>query len=692
MRAAAEAMSEEAAKPRELFDTLLKWSGRVRLDSNGEATVEVPINDSLTQFGIVAIASSGVDRFGTGETKIRSVQPLQLLSGLPPLVREGDRYRALVTVRNTSKAAMDVVIGAASTRNDSGKSSTIAKTDLRVALAPGESREVRWSVEVPSGVERIDWTLTAMDATGRERDALKLTQKVVPAVPVGVQQATLIQLDRPPTMKVALPPDALPGRGGVSIAVRPRIAEGLEEVRRFMADYPFICLEQKVSKAVALRDRELWDVIAREIATHLDGNGLARYFPSGREGSDVLTAYVLAVAHEAGWEIPPEPKARMEAALVRFVRGELSVFAWSPRADHTERKLSAIEALARGGKADAAMLAGLKLDPNQSPTSAVIDLLSALSRITDVPERARVITETEQILRVRLTLQGTTMGFSTERSDYWWWMMASPDANAVRAILTLMPHDAWREDIPRMVRGALARQKNGHWNTTIANVWGVLAMEKFSARFESTPVTERTDAALGGSRHTFDWQAAPQGGQAILAWPAGVNTAQVAQQGTGRPWLTVQSLAAIPLKAPFVAGYRIEKSISAIQRKIPGKWTRGDVLRVKLEVDAQSDMTWVVISDPIPAGATLLGRGLARDSQILGAAEQRAGWTVPVFEERAFDAFRAYYHFVPKGKWSVEYTLWPNNEGTFALPQTRVEAMHSPEMFGERPNERIVVE
>ncbi len=44
---------------RELFDTLLLWRARVPLDDNGNAVVEIPLNDSLTSFRIVAVASSG---------------------------------------------------------------------------------------------------------------------------------------------------------------------------------------------------------------------------------------------------------------------------------------------------------------------------------------------------------------------------------------------------------------------------------------------------------------------------------------------------------------------------------------------------------------------------------------------------------------------------------------------------------
>ena len=95
--------------------------------------------------------------------------------------------------------------------------------------------------------------------------------------------------------------------------------------------------------------------------------------------------------------------------------------------------------------------------------------------------------EAEQILRSRLNFQGTTMGFSTERRDFLWWLLVSTDGNAARALLSLMDSPAWREDIPRMARGALGRQLRGRWDTTVANAWGVLAMEKFSKAFRSCP-------------------------------------------------------------------------------------------------------------------------------------------------------------------------------------------------------------
>src|SRR5208283_3464936 len=134
------------ASARELFDTLLLWRARVSLDPAGDAVVDIPLNDSLTSFRLVAIASSGADLFGTGEAAIRSTQDLMLLSGLPPVVRESDRFRASFTVRNASERRMPVQLSA---RVASGGKGLPPLDMRRIELAPGEAREVAWDLTVP---------------------------------------------------------------------------------------------------------------------------------------------------------------------------------------------------------------------------------------------------------------------------------------------------------------------------------------------------------------------------------------------------------------------------------------------------------------------------------------------------------------------------------------------------------------
>jgi len=181
----------------------------------------------------------------------------------------------------------------------------------------------------------------------------------------------------------------------------------------------------------------------------------------------------------------------------------------------------------------------------------------------------------------------------------------------------------------------------------------------------------------------------------LLPWPPAQSGAQqltLTQDGSGKPWATIESLAAIALKAPFAAGYRITKTITPLDPAVKGIYTRGDVVRVHLDIDAQTDMTWVVVNDPVPAGATILGSGLGRDSEAATHDEKTPDSVWPSFVERGFDGYRAYYAFLPKGKFPVEYTVRLNNVGSFGLPPTRVEALYAPSTYGVLPNATLVVQ
>ena len=717
------------AQTRELLDTLLLWQPAIQLDANGQAKVTVPLNDALTTFKIVAVADASTGLFGTGSTSIRATQDLQIISGLPPLVREDDQFRAQITLRNTTKTAMKVEVTPRATLLD--------LKPQAIDIPPEEAREVAWNVTAPAQLaqtraEAILWEIEAKDTVSGARDALKARQRIIAAVPLTVQQATLVQVDGSFNLDVSPPADALPGRGGLKMSLQPKLAEGLPGVRDWWARYPFSCLEQKTSKAVGLRDDALWQTVVAQLPTYLDSDGLANYFPprdgDANRGSDTLTAYLLAATHEAAsinpaFALPDEARAPMERGLIAFVEGRIQRNFWSPRKDLDMRKIAAVEALSRYGKAQGRMVSSITVAPNQWPTHTVIDWLNILKRVADVPQRDQRLAEAMQILRSRLSFQGTKLIFSTEQDDYWWWLMQNGDVNTARLMLAVMDDPAWKDDMGRLANGFISRQQGGAWHTTTANLWGGLALEKFSAKFEATPVAGVTKAALGsnaagvdwskiervkpsdigGADHQVSWFGAPaspgnfKNNSMFLPWgkAGGKEALAVTHQGPGKPWLTLQSVAAIQLKAPFAAGYAITKTVTPVEqvnKSLPaGQYTRGDVLRITLEVSASADMTWVAITDPIPSGATILGSGLGRDSEIATQGETRSGAGWPAFEERSFESFRSYYEYLPKGTVKMEYTVRLNNAGDFALPPSRVEALYAPEMFGEAPNARVRV-
>jgi len=675
---------------RELFDTLLLWRGRVALDERGEASIEVPLNDALTSFRIVAVATGGVALFGTGGTTIRSTQDLMVLPGIAPLVREGDRFPAEFTVRNASNRDMQVTVAG------QAEGLSVSLPPQTLTLSPGEAKAAAWDLTIPLGVQTVQYTVEATETGGAASangavDRVQVKQQVRPAVPVRPVQATLLRWEETIRQPVERPADALPDRGGLRVALSPTLTTGLAGVREWMKNYPYTCLEQKVSRAVALRDERLWQDVVAALPSYTDDDGLLKYFPTIQWGSDVLTSYILAISHEAGWPLPEDLKNRTLDGLEKFVVGSVTRYSALPVADLSLRKLAALAALSRYGKFDPNLLSSITVEPNLWPTSAVLDWWSLLQREEKIADRERRLKEAEQIVRARLNLQGTVMGFSTEQSDNLWWLMASSSTNAVRLLLFLLQADQWRDDLPQLMRGTLMRQRHGAWDGTITNAWGVLAVEKFSQIFEATPVTGTTSAALVAAAQQVEWAQSPTGGTLDFSWPPRREDLVVDHRGSGNPWVTIQARAALPLKAPFSSGYRIVRTLTPVETREAGRWSRGDIIRVRLEIDAQADMTWVVVSDPLPAGASHLGGGL-RTSRIATQGEKQQGQVWPAFEERSFEAFRAYYEFVPKGHFTVEYTIRLNQSGQLQMPTTRVEALYAPEMFGELPNEPFEVQ
>lgn len=702
----------QGANARELFDTLLLWKPVIKLDKHGQASVSIPLNDALTSFRIAAIAHAGAARFGSGSALIRTTQELMLFSGLPPFVREGDQLQAMVTVRNASQRPLTTQVTATPLGVET------ALKPQRVKLDAGQAATLAFPLRVPYNVTGLDWQIDAAvvgESTAQSpnrlqiKDRLKVHQQVGAAYPVRVYQQTIQQLQagQPWQMTVQAPAQAVPGRGGIDVRLNRSLVGSLGSVREWMQRYPYICLEQRASVAVTLEDQARWNIVMLSLGQHLDGDGLARYFPMDwLPGDDSLTSYLLQIADAAGYDIPETARERMLKGLEDFVAGRIHRYGSIQTADVVLRKLAAIDALARYDHARPEMLDALEIRPELWPTSGVIDWLSILKRMPALPEAEQKRAQAMQVLQSRWMVSGTQFTFSTEKQDDLWWLMVSPDVNAART-LDLLAADPQlpAEDAGRLARGLLSRQQAGHWRTTLANAWGVLALRHFQKAHEQTAVTGQVELSLAGQSQHLPWsraavakpakavnaatQPAPwaEAGGLLTqyAWPQAPAPLQIQQQGEGKPWAFVTAKAALPLQAPLFAGYRLQREVMPVSQKTAGRWQRGDVYRVRLTVEAQADMTWVVINDPVPSGATILGSGLGGDSQQLTQNEQRLGWQRPAYEERALDGFRAYYAYVPKGKFTVEYTVRLNQPGQFTLPGSRVEAMYAPEVFAELP-------
>ncbi|OYU14784.1 MAG: alpha-2-macroglobulin [Alphaproteobacteria bacterium PA4] len=680
-----------AALVRRDFNPVLVWRDRVRLDARGQALVPLRLNDSLSGFRLVAVATAGNDLFGTGMTTIRTTQDLQLLPGIPPFARDGDAYVATVLARNTTTAPMRVRL--------TGSAGTLRLPPLDLTIPAGGAQTAAWRVVAPAP-GRIVWQIAA-HAAGGQTDQVAVTQTITPAVPVETWQASFFQAGGS-ALPMASPAGALPGQGGVTVALSGSLGGDLPGVRAYMAAYPYDCIEQQLSRAVALGDRAGWDRAAAALPGYLDGNGLVRFFPADWiAGDDALTAYVLRLSAASGWPLPETARAPMIAGLTGFVMGRvvrshadvLVVDKGSGRAtradlsgDEPVRLVTAVSALAAVGAARPTMLEPLNVTPDNWPTVTVIDWIGLLERLP-VPGGAARMAQAEAVLRARLDVQGTTLRLN--RSDAPFQLLASPDATAAQLLALAVRRPAWRSEAPRIARALMLAQRRGHWDTTPANALGTLAVRDFQRAFEAAPVTGATRVALGGQQRSFDWAGTPA--PQILPWPVGTASLGVRHTGAGAPWVMVTARAAVPLTKAFASGFGLSRQVSPVTQAVPGQWSRGDVMRVRLTITPRAPAEWVVINDPVPAGATILGGTLGGRSQLLADAEGSGNGMPPSFVERRGDAVHAHYAALTRAPVIYDYTLRLGSVGSFRLPPTRVEALYAPDMMAMLPNAPLVV-
>lgn len=661
---------------RELFDTLLFWNARVPVGADGKARVEVPLNDSLTSFRIVAIAQAGSERFGTGSTSIRTHKPLMLLSGLPPIVRTGDRFPAEFTLRNATEAPQSIEIDAAA----DGVGDLPSR---HLELAPGESAPISWDIDVPQQRERIDLRVRAR--AGEIRDEVRASVRVVPVHRVETLQATIGRVDREFRVPVRKPADAEANRGGIEVSLAKSLTGGLAGVYDYMREYPYPCLEQRVSKAIVLHRPEDWQAIVDALPTYIDKDGLLKFFPTMTRGSVALSSYVLSVAASAGLEIPEETRNRIVGGLIAFLNGSLE--GRDAEIASPLNRLTAIEALARHGAAQPEMLDTITIEPALWPTNGVIDLWSIALRLEGLKAADDLRSDAARILRSRLRQQGTFADVG-DGGSFTGNFLRCDDSGLLRLVDLLVESDSWPDELPLLVRGALQHQRRGHWRCTTSNALGTLAVEHFAAAHESEAVAGTVDVALGDGERRVEW-ASVEGDRAEidLPWPTEAKAAEVKieQAGTGRPWAIVRARAALPLREPIEAGYRLHRKLEPVEQRKPGEFHRGDIWRVVLDIDASVDAAWVVVDDPLPPGASHLGTGLGRERSLDAADDAEAPNAVPTFVERRHESFRAYFERLDEGSHRLTYTIRLNQSGRFALPASRVEAMYAPETFAAVP-------
>lgn len=665
------------ATTRELFDTLLYWKSDLKPNENGFLEVEVPLNDSLTSFKIVAIVHSGKDKFGSGSTQIQTTRDVLVYPSIAPFARERDNVQSGLSLKNTTERNLELAI--------SPKTSPDLKLETKnIQLKAGESVNVHWSLSIPSKKDEIVYEFQTKEVGGAFTDTVRFRQKVGESVPVRVLQSTFRRLE---DGKLSLPiqenQEAIAGSGELEISLKSSLTGGaILSSREYMSKYQYTCLEQKLSKAISSGSQKEWDQIMDQLSAYLDGDGLLKFFPSSWYGSEILTAYVLILSSESGNKIPEQTRGTLLEALNRYNKGLIYRNSYISNTDFLLKRIIVLDAMSRFQIVEDDVIRSVQTDPKILPSDILISLRNLYSRSNSFKKQIPAL---DVLLKSRYRIQGTSYNFTDESSL--WWLLSSNDSTVMRTILSVAKDPSWKEDLPRLIRGAIARQSKGHWDITPANALGILAFQAYSQQFEKDSVEGNTMITLENNTNTLEWKNKKDPPTLSIPMPKSTQNLEFVQNGSGKPYAVIHTKAALPLKEKLESGMRMDKEILDESGSRKSSFKEGDLVRVRLKIHTEAALSWVAVKDPIPAGASILGSGLGNDSRS-GAelAKDDNWWSSPTFVERKWEGYTAYFEYLPGGSVTLEYVYRINHSGKFVLPPTRAEAMYLPDQFAELPN------
>ena len=344
----------------------------------------------------------------------------------------------------------------------------------------------------------------------------------------------------------------------------------------------------------------------------------------------------------------------MLGALTRFVEGSVTRARPSRGADLPLRKLAAVEALARHGRATPALVGAIAIEPMLLTNGGLLDWISVLERVPGSRSATRAAARPSTLLRARLDVQGTTLGFATSRGGVLDWLLATTDVERGEAG-ALAPRRAGvarRRAAPRArralapARGRLADHDGERLGRARARE--VLARLRGGRR---SPATTQVELARRRAA-TSPGPESPQGAASQLAWPDARARARAATRRHRRAVgarAEPRGAAARASRSRAATASRRPRSPSS--QRTPGGWSRGDVARVRV---ARRRRRAGELGGGRATRFRPARRSSAAGSAATGAARRRRarraatrGRPSPSAVSRSF---RRYYEFVPKGE------------------------------------------
>ena len=700
------------------FDALALWDPEVATDSDGSATVDFDLPDSLTRYRVMVVAVDGVDRFGSTESNLTARLPLQVRPSAPRFLNFGDVFELPIVVQNLTDDAMDVevVLQTANLVLDGPAG--------QMVTVPANNRvEVRFPVSTDSaGTAQF----RAVAVSADHADAATVSLPVyTPATAEAF--ATYGVVDDGATIQPVLAPEGvIPQFGGLEVTTSSTAVQALTDAVLYLTEYPY-------TNADAFASRILAVAALRDVLEAFEAEGIPTPAEFDRTVANDIAELVKLQSYDGGWSTWSRNSASSPYRSVHVMHAlfEAKVNGYTVPQDMLEQGrwyLRNIEdyipqrwSARTRDTLVAYSLFVRRLDGDvDSPKADEIwrrhglDFgLDALAWLWPVIGDEAIATEIRLNFSNRVTETPSAATFTTDYGDEGYLLLHSDRRTDGVILDAMLLMDPGNDLIPKIVTGLIGNQRKGRWNNSQENAFILLALNNYFDTFEAATPDFVARVWLGdlyAAEHQYEGRSVDSQETVVpmqdLIDGGGDTDLVVSKDGAGRLYYRL-GLRYAPDDFdldPLDRGFVVQRSYEAVNddgdvwQTEDGVWhvKAGAEVRVNLTMVNDSRRTNMAMIDPLPAGLEPSNPSLAvtADVQVDPAEIEASWWYWTWYDHQNLrdDRVEAFAGYLWAGTHSYSYVARATTPGTFVVPPTSAEEIYAPEVFGRSGSDLLIVE
>lgn len=689
-------------KVRKFFPDTALWLPDIRTDASGRAQAQFAFPDTLTSWRATVRGVTTDSKLGASINNVIVRKNLMVRLAVPRFFRQGDEVTVSAIVHNYLATAKTVQVS----------------LDLKgLDVLSGATSQI----EVPSkGEAKLDWRVRAKSAhqadllakalTSEESDAIEIT---LPIIPVGVKQSdarsgSIVAADQEQKSTITLPGNPGESAPSLDITLSPSLAGSIFSGLDYLTAYPYGCTEQTMSSflpnivvAQAMKDLHLEATVNTPELGKKIAAGIARLkdfqhddggwgWWKEDESQVFMTAYVISgfgQARAAGYN----PGADSLGHAYDFLHNSVAKHPTM----RPDLRAYVVYALALNSAATPEELQAAWKDRGDLQTEGLAMLGIALLASGDQAKAGEIAATIES--------QATVTGF-----EAWWpstydYLMEfavddAPEttAFAVRLLTLSKPNSPL---LPQAALWLVNHREGGYyWYSTKQTAMVIFGLTEYVKSSHELEANFHAEVFLNG-KEIASRDFAPADAWNPVQTPihfdastlqVGANEIRIHKSGAGRLYWSASGTYYSSEKrlvqnnklslniardyfrlAPEETNGKIVYTLNPLQ----GDLHIGDVVAVRVTV-AGSEWRYLLIEDPIPAGAEFI----TRDD--LYELKPKPDWWSYYYTRREFhDDRAAMFQTYFKGRHEYVYLLRIVNPGKFQVSPAMVQPMYQPSIM-----------